>query len=56
MPEGEDEDEGGRWVPGRVLLHRQHAGGTQLKLSLDGYDSETDEWVDCKPPRARSPG
>ena len=57
VPEGEDEAEGGRWVPGRVLLHRVvrtgAGGGTQMKVSLDGYDSETDEWVDCGSERVR---
>ena len=54
-PEAEDEGEGegGQWVPGRVLLHRQHAGCTQMKISLDGNDSETDKWVDCDSERVR---
>jgi len=34
-------------VPGRVLGCRTIAGGTQYKVSLDGYDSENDEWVDA---------
>lgn len=42
-----------QWVPGRVLLHRVNAGRTQMKISLDGYDSETDEWVDCDSEKVR---
>ena len=40
--DGDDE----RWVPGRVLAERTARGGREIKVSLDGYDSETDEWVD----------
>ena len=39
----DDGDE--RWVPGRVLAERTARGGREIG-SLDGYDSETDEWVD----------
>ena len=35
-----------RWVSGRVLGKRMHKGVQQFKISLDGYDSENDEWVD----------
>ena len=35
-----------QWVPGRVLAERTVRGGREIKVSLDGYDSETDEWVD----------
>ena len=40
--DGDDE----QWVPGRVLAERTARGGREIKVSLDGYDSETDEWVD----------
>ncbi len=52
-PPEEDDVRGDRWVPGRVLLHREHAGSTQMKVSLDGYDSATDEWVDHDSERVR---
>ena len=34
-----------QWVPGRVLAERTVRGGREIKVSLDGYDSEADEWV-----------
>ena len=40
-----DEAEGG-WVTGRVLGTRTHGGVAQYKVSLDGYDSENDEWME----------
>ena len=51
-PEGSDDEEGeaegrAKWVPGRVLSERTHKGTKQYKISLDGYDSEDDAWVDC---------
>jgi len=42
-----DEDEARRWVPGRVLGSRNVGEILQFKVSLDGYDSENDEWVDA---------
>ena len=58
-PAGSDDEEGeegasaDRWVPGRVLGERSHAGTKQYKISLDGYDSEDDAWVDCDDPRVK---
>ena len=43
-PEGGDGNQV-RWVPGRVLSSRTHGGIVQYKVSLDGYDSENDEWL-----------
>ena len=34
-----------QWVPGRVLAERTVRGGREIEVSLDGYDSEADEWV-----------
>jgi hypothetical protein len=55
--EDEDNDAGGeleeRWVPGRVLGERTHRDTKQYKISLDGYDSEDDAWVDADDPRVR---
>ena len=42
-----------RWVPGRVLAERSHGGTKQFKISLDGYDSEDDAWVDADDDRVR---
>ena len=44
---------GERWVPGRVLAERHQSGVRQYKISLDGYDSEDDAWVDEDDPRVR---
>ena len=58
-PEGSDDDDGEgadtetKWVPGRVLGERSHSGKRQYKISLDGYDSEDDAWVDCDDPRVK---
>ena len=46
------------WKPGRVIAKRTSAGGlpldqAQLKVSLDGYASDTDEWVVPHPDRLR---
>ena len=51
---GEEPDEpDARWVPGRVLSQRTHVGAKQFKISLDGYDSEDDQWVESDDPRVR---
>ena len=43
----DDDDELGGWVTGRVLGTQVSPGGTaQYKVSLDGYDSENDEWME----------
>ena len=57
-PEGSDDEEGeaegrAKWVPGRVLSERTHKGTKQYKISLDGYDSEDDAWVDDDDPRVK---
>ena len=41
------------WVTGRVLGTRSHAGVVQYKVSLDGYDSENDEWMEEDDERVR---
>ena len=42
------ESEDGGLVPGRVLATRAGGGGViQYKVSLDGYDSEDDAWIDA---------
>ena len=42
---GADSRSSGTWVPGRVLAVRGTGETLQYKVSLDGYDSETDSWV-----------
>lgn len=49
----EEEPAAERWVPGRVLGQRVFRGKPQHKVSLDGYDSEDDVWVDNDDPRVR---
>lgn len=45
----------GGWSPGRVLSKRTQDSGSrvQYKVSLDGYDSENDEWLDDDDPRVK---
>ena len=56
-PDAESDDEGGDgdsgWVTGRVLGTRTHSGKAQYKVSLDGYDSENDEWMEGDDERLR---
>ena len=60
-PGGSDDEDGGadptpkgdKWVPGRVLGERSQSNKKQYKISLDGYDSEDDAWVDADDPRVR---
>ena len=50
-----------KWVPGRVLAERKGTTGggggvggkRQYKISLDGYDSEDDAWLDEDDPNVR---
>ena len=41
------EADGGEWRPGRIIGRRVVGGAPQLKVSVDGYDSDQDEWVDA---------
>ena len=42
----DDEEDGDSWVPGRILGTRTtQKGAVEYKVSLDGYDSENDEWM-----------
>jgi hypothetical protein len=41
------------WVPARVIAERTVGRTTQYKISLDGYDSETDEWLEPQSRRVR---
>jgi hypothetical protein len=58
-PDDDEEEEEGdapaeeRWVPGRVLGERVFKGSKQYKISLDGYNSEDDAWVDHDDERVR---
>jgi hypothetical protein len=37
----------GRWVTARVLgIRTTRSQGIEYKVSLDGYDSENDEWME----------
>ena len=48
------EADGGEWRPGRIIGRRVVGGAPQLKVSVDGYDSDQDEWVDAASDRVRA--
>ena len=48
------EADGGEWRPGRIIGRRVVGGAPQLKVSVDGYDSDQDEWVDAASARVRA--
>jgi len=53
--EGDDSArDGSDWVAGRVLGMRGGGAELQFKISLDGYDSETDSWVLASDPTVRA--
>eukprot|EP00962_Isochrysis_galbana_P016900 scaffold4841_cov121-Isochrysis_galbana.AAC.16 len=45
--------EAATWVPARVIAERTVGRTTQYKVSLDGYDSETDEWLEPQSHKVR---
>ena len=48
------EADGGEWRPGRIIGRRVVGGAPQLKVSVDGYDSDQDAWVDAASDRVRA--
>jgi hypothetical protein len=47
------DDEAAAWLPARVIAERSVGRTTQYKVSLDGFGSETDEWLEPQSDRVR---